>query len=328
MNIFIYKDGKQFGPYSVEQTRYYIKEKVLNYDDYACIDGQNWTKLEDITEFLVEEPNSESPSESIHETKSQPIENLDQYGKNKVDKLSNIEKKTTQYSKLKKVFIYSSTAFILVLSLFLIIKNFAISDQKDSSTNVIKSKDAVSKNNDEDQKKSNGLPKEEKEEVVERWKFHYFVDEFGDDMESGFITTEVIDGKFSNSATQDSPLNVMFLVGPNYFAIMLFEYAGSNPVKAYTDHYYQILVKLGDRKLSFDGIMPKTYKRVMMLDTNFQKLKNELSLYSNLSRQEKNPLVAKFVIKENDSNTVYSFNLQIDKQLFELYDSKFVRTGE
>lgn len=62
----------------------------------------------------------------------------------------------------------------------------------------------------------------------------YYVDEFNEPTTKGYITNkEWIKGSFSNSATQDSKLNVRFLISESSkIAIKLFEYAGNNPVKA------------------------------------------------------------------------------------------------
>ena len=77
------------------------------------------------------------------------------------------------------------------------------------------------------------------------WKINYFVDEFNEPTEQGFITTsEKIAGYFSNTATQNSPLLVNIIIeAKNKFAFQLFEYAGNNPVKAYSTDEYVVLVQ-------------------------------------------------------------------------------------
>ncbi len=45
MKIYISRDGQQFGPYSLEQAKQYLREGNLKQTDLACHDGQNWIPL-------------------------------------------------------------------------------------------------------------------------------------------------------------------------------------------------------------------------------------------------------------------------------------------
>ncbi len=77
------------------------------------------------------------------------------------------------------------------------------------------------------------------------WKVTYYVDNFGEPTKDGYIrNTNLINGTFSNTATQNSPLNVQFLINnSSNIDIMLFEYAGNNPVKAYSKETYTVQVQ-------------------------------------------------------------------------------------
>ena len=72
------------------------------------------------------------------------------------------------------------------------------------------------------------------------WEVSYFVDDFGDPTDSGYITTaELVEGKFSNSATTNAKLYVIFIITENKISIKMAEY-GSNIVKgssSYPDNY-------------------------------------------------------------------------------------------
>ena len=76
------------------------------------------------------------------------------------------------------------------------------------------------------------------------WEIKYYVDDFGDPTDTGFITnTDLIKGTFSNSATTNSLLYAYFLVnGKGDIAVKLFEY-GSSEVNAYSTEYYEVKVK-------------------------------------------------------------------------------------
>jgi len=75
------------------------------------------------------------------------------------------------------------------------------------------------------------------------WEIKYFVDDFGDPTNKGYIASDILSGTFSNSATSNSDLLAYFIISDSSsVAIKLFEY-GSNAVKAYSTDYYVIKVK-------------------------------------------------------------------------------------
>ena len=77
------------------------------------------------------------------------------------------------------------------------------------------------------------------------WSLRFFVDDFGEPTKGGYITnTKFIQGAFSNTATQDSALNVRFVITkvPG-ISILLYEYAKNNPVKASSPDSYTVLVQ-------------------------------------------------------------------------------------
>ena len=45
MNIYVHKDGTQYGPYSLEQLQQYIQQGSFTLEDQACHDGQNWVSV-------------------------------------------------------------------------------------------------------------------------------------------------------------------------------------------------------------------------------------------------------------------------------------------
>jgi hypothetical protein len=91
----------------------------------------------------------------------------------------------------------------------------------------------------------------EKEKEAERlanisntgmWEISFYSDDFGKATKEKLIKNEYyIKGTFSNTATQDSDLHVRFLIDSyKEIDIMLYEYAGNNPVKAYGSERYKI----------------------------------------------------------------------------------------
>ena len=58
MQIHIHKDGKTYGPYSLEQVRQYLKTGNFTGNDLACHDGANWIKLSEVPAIAPAKPNS------------------------------------------------------------------------------------------------------------------------------------------------------------------------------------------------------------------------------------------------------------------------------
>jgi hypothetical protein len=80
------------------------------------------------------------------------------------------------------------------------------------------------------------------------WDVGFYVDEFGESTKKGYIRTS-LSGLFSNSATQNSNLNITFLISKsNDVDFQLYEYARNNPVKSYSSDRYRVLVKDKDGK--------------------------------------------------------------------------------
>ena len=48
MNIYIHKDGTQYGPYTLEQLQEYVQQGSFTMEDLACHDGQNWIPVAQI----------------------------------------------------------------------------------------------------------------------------------------------------------------------------------------------------------------------------------------------------------------------------------------
>ena len=90
------------------------------------------------------------------------------------------------------------------------------------------------------------------------WLQSSFVDEFGDETEDKFIAISTSDGKFSNSATQNSNLMVSILLAKEHLnrPVMTFYEYGSNPVQGYyTDgHKYTCKMKNSKKELYNIGL--------------------------------------------------------------------------
>ena len=133
------------------------------------------------------------------------------------------------------------------------------------------------------------------------WSVQYYVDDFGEPTKEGYIkNTNLISGTFSNTATQNSALNVKFLItNASDINIMLYEYAGNNPVKAYSSESYQVLIQ------------DKDGNRLKLIATNYS---DRLNFNKTASKQVHNILLKggsiKFKIYEIDTPTTeYDFTI-------------------
>lgn len=134
------------------------------------------------------------------------------------------------------------------------------------------------------------------------WFVSFYVDDFGEPTKEGYIRNlSLIKGSFSNSATQDSKLNVKFLISSSTdISIMLYEYAGNNPVKAYSPDKYSVLIQ------------DKDGERLKLVATNYS---DRLSFSKSASKKIHNYFMKggtiKFRIYEIDTPTTeYSFSIK------------------
>ncbi len=133
------------------------------------------------------------------------------------------------------------------------------------------------------------------------WSVSHYVDDFGEPTKEGYIrNSSYIGGLFSNTATQNSALNVRFLISnSSNISIKLFEYAGNNPVKAYSSESYRVLTQGADGK------------RLKLTATNYS---DRLSFSKTDSRKVHSVLMKggqiKFKIYEIDTPTTeYDFTI-------------------
>jgi hypothetical protein len=63
MKAYVSKDGKQYGPYPVEQLRKYVQEGNFTAEDLACHDGQNWVKVAEVPGFATGDDTPTTPQQ-------------------------------------------------------------------------------------------------------------------------------------------------------------------------------------------------------------------------------------------------------------------------
>ena len=85
------------------------------------------------------------------------------------------------------------------------------------------------------------------------WSVLHYVDEFRQRTDEKYLSAQIFDGKFSNSAVKDRELNVDFLIDTNSVSFQLFEYKDKNPKKGYfsSGHIYTVKTLQNNIKSSF-----------------------------------------------------------------------------
>lgn len=93
--------------------------------------------------------------------------------------------------------------------------------------------------------------------IVPFWEKRNFVDQFGTNTKEEYITNgKKIIGKFSNSATQGSPLGVDFIITNDTLAIQLYEYNRGVPLKWPSDRKYLLSIDCNEVKdLNLLGVL-------------------------------------------------------------------------
>jgi len=143
------------------------------------------------------------------------------------------------------------------------------------------------------------------------WELNYFVDEFGDAANSGYITTShLVNGTFSNSATTNSILSVRFIITEYSVAIKLYEYGRNHPVTVSKNYpkEYEIHIKHNGEIIDYNIAGKNESDRIeigTIINPNMQRI---LTTYLNLqgsmqfSIKEKSkygvPSTYKFVIND------------------------------
>tara|TARA_R110001592_G_scaffold88055_1_gene259513 strand:- start:154 stop:966 length:813 start_codon:yes stop_codon:yes gene_type:complete len=149
------------------------------------------------------------------------------------------------------------------------------------------------------------------------WRISHYGDEFGNSTSEKLITnTSKIRGEFSNTATEDSKLDVDFLIDSrSKIAIMLYEYAGNNPVKAYSSEKYKV-------RMLVSGVVHD------MIATNYSdRLKFEAADAIRIHNAFMNEEPVAFALYEVDSPTSkYSFDVQNTKYYPNAY--RILTTGK
>ena len=126
MKVFIYRSGKTFGPYSIDQLNKHLKQGNVLESDLACHDGKEWINLSEVPGIF-----NQSTKLVCHDKPSQT----------KINYVEEIEKNPIPKPKRKKIpqkiFLFAGipTLAILIMGIF---SYFFSGNKEDSSINNAK----------------------------------------------------------------------------------------------------------------------------------------------------------------------------------------------
>ena len=136
------------------------------------------------------------------------------------------------------------------------------------------------------------------------WIPESYVDNFGESTDSKFVINKsYFTGKFNNSATTNSKLNVKLLIDKQNIAIVLYEYGTMLVKNSYSrSEPYTITMKTGDGTIfNIGGYMPSGADRIAINEGDKQTIINALSGIGDVSFH---------IVETNRKTTQYTFKGQ------------------
>ena len=76
MKIFVYRNKKNYGPYSLDILREFLKKSLLSESDLFCYDKKNWVKLSEVPGMTTANPKEKLDGVQLkkeHKTKTDPM---------------------------------------------------------------------------------------------------------------------------------------------------------------------------------------------------------------------------------------------------------------
>ena len=129
MNIYVHKDGTQYGPYSIEQVQQYIQQGAFTLQDQACHDGQNWVPLSQVpglTQPATAQPVAQQPQQ-VH-AKQTASNTQNQFNQTKA---------STAKGNGKKVLIFASIGAVTLISLVVVLIVYLLGDDEENGDQVV-----------------------------------------------------------------------------------------------------------------------------------------------------------------------------------------------
>ena len=132
MNIYVHKDGTQYGPFTIEQLHQYIQQGAFTLQDQACHDGQNWVSLSQVpglSQPAAAQPATQQPQQ-VHSTQS---------AGNAQNKF-NQTKDSSSRGGGKKVLIFASIGAVTLIGLIVVLVVYLFDGSEENADQIVNSK--------------------------------------------------------------------------------------------------------------------------------------------------------------------------------------------
>ena len=129
MNVYIHKDGQQYGPYTTVQLREYITQGSFSLEDQACHDGQNWVPLSQVPG--LSQPVAAQPAPQ------QPQQTHTKEAVGNTQKQFNQSKASTANGGTKKIIIWGSVGAVSLIAIIAGIIVLLSGDDEENGDQVV-----------------------------------------------------------------------------------------------------------------------------------------------------------------------------------------------
>ncbi|MBT3667088.1 MAG: DUF4836 family protein [Opitutae bacterium] len=129
MNIYVHKDGTQYGPYTLEQVQQYIQQGAFTLQDQACHDGQNWVPLSQV-------PGLNQPAAAQPATQ-QPQQGHATQAAGNAQNQFNQTKASSAKGGGKKVLIFASIGAVTLISLVVVLIVYLLGDDEENGDQIV-----------------------------------------------------------------------------------------------------------------------------------------------------------------------------------------------
>ena len=132
MNIYVHKDGTQYGPYSPEQIQQYLQQGAFTLQDQACYDGQNWVPLSQVPG--LNQPASAQPVPQQPQAQVAPNAGNTQ---SKLNQATNQAEPIPGKGSNKKIIIWGSVGAVALIVLIVSVIFFLSGDDEENGDQVV-----------------------------------------------------------------------------------------------------------------------------------------------------------------------------------------------
>ncbi len=129
MNIYVHKDGTQYGPYTIEQVQQYIQQGAFTLQDQACHDGQNWVPLSQV-------PGLSQPASAQPVSQEPQQAHANQGVANTQNQLNQTQASSAKGSG-KKVLIFASIGAVTLISLVVVLIFYLLGDDEENGDQIV-----------------------------------------------------------------------------------------------------------------------------------------------------------------------------------------------